>query len=180
MVNYNNGKIYKIEDLAGEMCYIGSTTKHYLSKRMVQHRAMYKRWQEVDGAKNISVFRIFEKYGMDYCRIILVELCPCNTRDELLKREAYHMKLFECVNKTRPILTEEEKLEYQKAYHEKNRDKLNTDASTYYKENKVSINTRLAIKTTCGCGTTHRLADYLRHARSGKHINYLDNQIIAV
>ena len=69
MVNYGNGKIYKIEDLAGEMCYIGSTTNDYLSKRMVEHRAMYKRWQTVKGGKNFSVFRIFEKYGVDGCRI---------------------------------------------------------------------------------------------------------------
>ena len=36
MVNYNNGKIYKIEPLNGEEgdIYIGSTTKEYLSQRM--------------------------------------------------------------------------------------------------------------------------------------------------
>ena len=99
MVNYQNGKIYKIEDLAGAMCYIGSTTKDYLSKRMVEHhRAMYKRWQTVKGGKNFSVFKLFEKYGMDGCRIVLVELCPCDSRDELLKREAHYIRTSDCVN----------------------------------------------------------------------------------
>ncbi len=51
MVNYNNGKIYMIEDLAGEMVYVGSTTKDFLSKRMVEHRAMYKRWQTIEGVR---------------------------------------------------------------------------------------------------------------------------------
>ena len=32
MVNYQNGKIYKVEDLGGNMCYIGSTTKDFLIK----------------------------------------------------------------------------------------------------------------------------------------------------
>ena len=86
---------------------------------MVQHRAMYKRWQTVEGAKNVSVFRLFEKYGMDGCRIVLVELCPCDTRDELLKREAHHMKLFECVNKNRPIITMQDKADYGHKYHRK-------------------------------------------------------------
>ena len=51
MVNYSNGKIYKIEPLEGEEgdVYIGSTTKQYLSQRMVEHRDSYKRWKS--GAK---------------------------------------------------------------------------------------------------------------------------------
>ena len=65
MVNYNNGKIYKIENLGGNMCYIGSTTKDYLSKRMVQHRSLYKRWKDGKCVSNISVFKMFEKYGLD-------------------------------------------------------------------------------------------------------------------
>ena len=103
MVNYNNGKIYKIEDLAGEMCYIGSTTKDYLSKRMVKHRSAYKCWLSGTLKTNFSVFQIFEKYGIENCRIVLVELCPCDTRDELLKREAYYVSVLDCVNKYKPI-----------------------------------------------------------------------------
>ena len=79
MVNYQNGKIYKIEDTGGNMCYIGSTTKDYLSKRMVQHRACYNLWKKDPTATRYSVFSIFEEYGIDNCRIVLVELCPCNT-----------------------------------------------------------------------------------------------------
>ncbi len=35
---------------------------------------------------------------MDGCRIILVELCPCDTKDELLKREAHYIQTSDCVN----------------------------------------------------------------------------------
>ena len=47
MVNYNNGKIYKIENNIDDMIYIGSTTKQYLSQRMDKHRSSYKRWKMV-------------------------------------------------------------------------------------------------------------------------------------
>ena len=59
MLNYQNGKIYRIEDLAGEMCYIGSTTKDYLSKRMSTHRSNYKSFLN-GGYHKITVFEIFE------------------------------------------------------------------------------------------------------------------------
>ena len=123
MVNYNNGKIYKIENLGGDMCYIGSTTKDYLSKRMVEHRCACRRWKTLKGAKIIFVFTIFEKYGIGNCRIVLVKLCPCDTRDELLKREAHYINTMECVNKYNPILTEEDKVEYRRQYRDAQRDR---------------------------------------------------------
>ena len=51
MVNYANGKIYKIEsiinieDIEEPLIYIGSTTKNYLSQRMDEHRSNYKMWK---------------------------------------------------------------------------------------------------------------------------------------
>ena len=42
MVNYQNGKIYKIvSNTNSEKCYIGSTTKKYLSQRLMQHKYEY-------------------------------------------------------------------------------------------------------------------------------------------
>ena len=40
MINYSNGKIYKIEPINGEDgdVYVGSTTKEYLSQWMATHR----------------------------------------------------------------------------------------------------------------------------------------------
>ena len=63
MVNYSNGKIYKIEPKCdheeGEI-YIGSTTKQYLSQRMQHHRSDYKLWLEKK--RNLTTsYKIFEK-----------------------------------------------------------------------------------------------------------------------
>ena len=140
MVIYQNGKIYKIEDLAGEMCYIGSTTKDYLSKRMVEHRSHYKQWKN-GTAGNVSVFTLFEKYGIDRCKIVLVELYPCDTRDELLKREAYHIKNMDCINKYIPIRTKEEQIEYKKQYYQDNRDDQISYTRQYYQDHKAKTKT---------------------------------------
>ena len=47
MINYGNGKIYKIEPICehdeGDI-YIGSTTKEKLCQRMTTHRSSYKYW----------------------------------------------------------------------------------------------------------------------------------------
>ena len=59
MVNYQNGKIYKIEDVGGNMCYIGSTPKDFLSKRMVEHRSKYNTWRNDNTSIRYSVFEIF-------------------------------------------------------------------------------------------------------------------------
>ena len=99
MVNYQNGKIYKIEDVGGNMCYIGSTTKDFLSKRMSEHRSKYRYWQLDHTKTKYSVFDIFEAYGIENCRIVLVELCACDTKDELIKSEAHYIRTMNCVNK---------------------------------------------------------------------------------
>ena len=69
MVNYGNGKIYKIEPICdhddGDV-YIGSTTKQYLSQRMDTHRTGYKSWRIGKHGKTSS-YILFEKYGIENC-----------------------------------------------------------------------------------------------------------------
>ena len=62
MVNYNNGKIYKIVANSGEECdvYVGSTTKSRLCERMSQHRSDYIKWKNGNNHKTTS-FDLFEK-----------------------------------------------------------------------------------------------------------------------
>ncbi len=104
MVNYSNGKVYKIEPIVehddGDI-YIGSTTKTYLSQRMDTHRGDYKRYKE--GRHHfITVYKLFNKYGVENCKIVLLESCQnITTKDELLSREHYYIKTLKCVNKSR-------------------------------------------------------------------------------
>ena len=115
MINYNNGKIYKIEPVCdhdeGDI-YIGSTTKKYLADRMCDHRADFKRQSKTK--KTISSFTLFEKYGVENCKIYLILLYPCNTKDELLSKEAEYIRTLKCVNKDVPDRT---KQEYDREYY---------------------------------------------------------------
>ena len=71
MNKYHNGKIYKIVDVGYNKCYVGSTTEK-LSMRMVRHRSDYKRYK--NGKINkITSFDLFDTYGIENCKIELVE-----------------------------------------------------------------------------------------------------------
>ena len=101
MVNYSNGKIYKIEPICdhdeGDI-YIGSTTKLYLCQRMDEHRSKYKQWKNNKFHK-IQVFEIFDKFGVSNCQIVLIETVNTESKDELLAREKHYIKSVKCVNK---------------------------------------------------------------------------------
>ena len=146
MVNYNNGKIYKIEPLNGEEgdIYIGSTTKNLLSQRLDTHRSDYKCF--LNGKKKVTTScNLFIKYGVENCKIILLELVNVNTKDELLTREAHFIKTLKCVNKYIPLRTHDKnymneyKREYYKEYYEDNKNKLKQDSHEYYEDNKDKI-----------------------------------------
>ena len=130
MVNYNNGKIYKIEpncEHEKNEIYIGSTTKKYLSQRMVEHRGNYNRWKNGQTNKTMS-FDLFEKYGLDNCDIILIENVNVNSKDELIAREKHFIKTLKCINKLVPGRTKKE-------HYEENKEVLLEKQKQYYNDN---------------------------------------------
>ena len=87
MVDYSNGKIYRIVCNNTGKVYIGSTTQP-LSKRLVAHRLDYKKYLNGKG-KFITSFEIIK--NNDYS-IILIENVTCNNKEELLKKERIILK----------------------------------------------------------------------------------------
>ena len=83
-----NGKIYKIVDINFTDHVVGSTVQP-LSKRMSDLRDMYKKYKEGKG-KHQEAFDFFDKHGGNQCKIFLVEDYNCESKEELLKRAAYH------------------------------------------------------------------------------------------
>jgi len=180
MVNYENGKIYKIESHSGDKIYIGSTTKKYLSQRMDTHRADYKRWKNIKH-NFITSYKLFEEYGVENCNIVLLELCPCESKDMMHAREAYYIRTLKCVNKCIPDRTKREwcednkdKLkEYQMKWYENNKETILEKKKEYYDKNKDEISERQKEKIICGCGGCFRKADKPKHEKTNKHQNYL-------
>jgi len=213
---YLNGKIYKIVCNKTNLVYIGSTVEKYLCNRLKGHR---KHYNEFLNGKNhyTSSFKILE--NGDYY-IELVESYPCNSKDELLVRERYYFDNIECVNKFKPLITDDEKKEYRKEYrqvhkekmkeylkkyykehdgeikekqkknyqnnkeeikeqvkqyYEDNKEKINEHKKQHYQTNKEKISENKKIKFICECGSECRLSDKLRHEKSKKHINFINN-----
>ena len=73
------------------MIYIGATKYKYLSARFAIHKHEYKLWKE-NLRTNIKSFDLFEKYGVDNCRIVLLELFNAIDKDELNQKELYYIK----------------------------------------------------------------------------------------
>ncbi len=201
--NYQNSKIYKIESTDGNLIYIGSTTKQYLSQRFSGHRNSYNSWENGKGTY-LTSFELFQQYGIESCNIILLESYPCSSRDELRAREAFYIKSLDCVNKNIPGRTHEEyavkyykdnaiemnnkKAVYRKAnsvainmkrkiYYKDNLDSIKQRGKQYEKDNAKSIRARKSTRCLCACGISHTRGNKASHLKSQKHINWRNNGI---
>jgi ketol-acid reductoisomerase len=77
-------------------------------------------------------FDLFKEYGVENCKIELIEYYKCDTLQELRKREGEHIKNTECVNKVVPGRT-------CKEYYDDNKNKLNEMSREWKKQNKDKI-----------------------------------------
>ena len=122
MPNYQNGKIYRIEcNITGET-YYGSTTNKYLSNRKSQHKADVKGYDEGNRGKTKS-YDIIKRGNWS---IVLVEKCPCESKDELYARESFYIHNNECINKTDPSnnWTKEKDKEFKKKWFQRNKERI--------------------------------------------------------
>jgi hypothetical protein len=151
-MDYQKGKIYKIESHLGDKIYVGSTTKEYLSQRMASHRSDYLKWKKGKGNKTTS-FNLFDEYGAENCQITLIELYPCQCNDELHAKEAGYIKSLNCVNRVHLGRTPKEYREgnkeafkeYMIKYNEDNKDKLKENRKIYNANNKQKLNEYLIV-----------------------------------
>ena len=186
MVNYNNGKIYKIVCGITESVYIGSTTKVTLAQRLSQHVSSYKQWLRLD-TKYCSSFEIIKT--CDY-KIYLIELFPCNSKDELTSREGEIIRKFKddmtCVNKVIPGRTHKEywienkdKIsKHRKEHYNENKEFISEKHKDYRTNNKEIISEKQKDKYTCECGSCVTIHHKQRHERTTKHQTYLNTKTI--
>lgn len=87
--------------------YIGSTTKQYLSQRLAKHKSDYKRYLQ----KKRNYTTSYDLLKLGETTIILLEKCPCDSKDELRAREQYYLDLYNttCVNKQAAFATMQHK-----------------------------------------------------------------------
>jgi len=183
MCEYLNGKIYKIGcEITGEV-YIGST-RLSLEDRLIKH---------VDKNSNCCSKQIIDrnKYYIEQ-----LESYPCNSKQELERKEGEYQRAFECININ---IAGRTKLEY----YEDNKERIAKRNAEHYQDNKERIakrnaeyqqnnkqhfkeyskqyrleNTEMikAIRNKeviCECGTKSTHGHLIRHKRSKKHIDLM-------
>tara|TARA_R110000803_G_scaffold11436_9_gene34145 strand:+ start:2080 stop:2640 length:561 start_codon:yes stop_codon:yes gene_type:complete len=131
MPNYLNGKVYKIVDNTNGNIYIGSTAEPTLARRLAGHVGAYNRKVKTGKGSNCKSYEIM-KNG-DY-RIVLIDTCPCHSKDELNSREQEHMDQNDCVNQIKAHRTPAQLKEYQKQYRVDNQDKHKAYDKSYREE----------------------------------------------
>jgi hypothetical protein len=136
MVNYQQGKIYRIIDNTNGNIYVGSTCKKTLAQRLSQHNFEYKKYCNSLCYYVVSSFDIL-KNG-DY-KISLIEDFPCDNKDQLRAREQYWIDNTDCINKKSAFLTSEQREQYNKNYYQQNKERLNDMNKTYHEKNKDAI-----------------------------------------
>ena len=179
-----NYKIYQIKNNKSDEIYIGSTCKKNLKMRLNEHKADYIKWKL--GNKNyISVFKIFD--DNDY-EMILLEEGICENKNQKLQKKKNFINTINCINIVKnPILTNEERIEYQskylentkeyrqnyhKNYYEENKDKLKENSNNNYHKNKG----KLLEKVICECGCEVIKMGMRRHLKTKKHIDLMNQK----
>ena len=171
-MGYENGLIYTIRSHQTTDIYIGSTTQP-LYKRIHQHKRNFKCWK--NGKYNyVSSYELM-KYGDVY--IELLELCPCDSKMELCRREGELIREMECVNKRIEGRTRneyradnKEKIkQQQKEWLESNQDKMKEYAKEYRETNKNKINKDYE----CECGGKYTYSHKSKHLKTKKHLNHI-------
>lgn len=158
MDKYTFGKIYKITSSHCDDVYIGSTTLT-LSTRFSIHSCHYNKWFRGD-ANYISSFEIM-KYAD--AKIELIENFSCESRQQLVERERYHIEQNVCVNIRVPGRSAKE---YCREYYENHREHIKTNVRNRYYEKGV-------VHEKCSCGSVITHAAMKAHLATKKHAQKL-------
>lgn len=143
MPNYSKGRIYRIVSPSHpDEVYYGSTTQT-LGVRICGHRKAYHKGESCSSKSIIA-------YGDAI--IILVEMFPCQSVEELRARESWYILNHPCVNKTNPA----------KMTVERRREK---EARWYRKYSQ---------QTTCECGGVFNVLATDIHRKTLRHIAFIE------
>ena len=150
--DFQKGKIYLIGNYLDKDIYVGHTTQE-LKRRFQKHKDSIK----IEKVKHRKLYAKMLELGVEHFYIEEIEKCPCNSLDELEKRERHYiLERQPVLNIQIPQRTMEEwrqdknehlqeyerqrhlnnpRKEYKQQYSEENRDKLNAYNKQYREEN---------------------------------------------
>ena len=192
---FSKAKVYKITDVNYTKCYIGSTCEE-LSQRMARHR--YKFNQHINHGKESyrTANALFHEFGVENCKIELIEAFPCNNAMELHRREGQHIKAHICVNKNVAGRTQQEYYqdnkeqieryrdsrkeitkEYHKNYRENNRECIAIKKKEHAELNKEKLKAKRSEQHLCECGIYYTTYHKNRHQRTKTHQQLMQTKL---
>jgi hypothetical protein len=194
MKDYKNGKIYVIRNHVNDLIYVGSTIQG-LAERMGGHRATLKQ----NKILSTKIYKAFYEIGIEHFYIELIEDCPCETREQLLRREGYYIREYDSFKNgyngliagqtvkeyreaNKKIIAEKFKIYHannkekivgkQKIYYDNNKERIYKHIKEWYEVNKHVILEKGKVKYTCNiCNCEFRIDGKSEHERSKKHID---------
>ena len=128
---YTNGKIYRIWNMMNDRFYVGSTIQP-LHKRMIGHRCDAGKQQ----CSKVKLYADMNTLGYEHFKIELIEYYPCNSRDELIRREG------EIIRELKPELNMQIAGRTSKEWFMENKDILKEKQREYVAQNKTQIRQR--------------------------------------
>jgi len=185
----SNSIIYHIRFIDSKVVvYVGSTCNFPNRKRAHNYRC----YDENNTKFNLPIYQyIRANGGMDCFEIVPISFHNLSNKSELLVLEQTEMDKYTTLqNKYKASSGCETKQEYNTQYRTEHREHINERKKQHYVENreqildqkkqynidnKEQIAEKGKVKTTCECGCIIRKKEILRHKRSKKHINKLNN-----
>ena len=179
--------IYMMYSEKTHLRYIGAT-EQTLKRRLILHRAHFKRWKDGKG-RDCGSYRILE-IDPD---AVLIELERCSKDLKPFREHYWWNTTSDTTNICEPgvfAVAGGGKAEYMKEYRADNSDSIKAQKAKYYTENKEHIKAQRAkyytdnretiitkhkTKITCECGSTVRKSSLAPHRRTKKHLAYLSN-----
>lgn len=151
------GRVYKIITGQSDECYVGSTFDK-LKFRFNGHKNTYRAFKTGRG-NNCSVYDLFDRYGLDKCKMILIKEYLVIDRAHLTVYETLWIKKFKSINQLEPcggLLRKHYKKQYNeinkttikercKEYRINNIDKIKEMSRNYYENNKEKLSEKKKI-----------------------------------
>lgn len=166
MPDYSKAIIYTIRNKNDtSLIYVGSTTRR-LEERFRSHKA-------IANTNRYPNHRLYSrmKDNIDDWYIQLHQDYPCNSKEELLKKEAEVIRAIATLNCSIPLRTD---AEYCKEDRAKNPEKYRLKKKKYRETHKEYIKERAEIRWTCECGCEIRWVNKAKHFRTEKHKNFTE------
>ena len=141
-MEYKNSKIYQILNHVDDAVYIGSTTQP-LCKRMAYHRRDMTKIRHF----NRPVYEKMRELGVENFYIELIEEYPCESKEQLTKREGHYIRQFGTLNKVIAGRTHKEYVadnyedirQYKHEHYEQHKERVKCRVKEYSEHNADRI-----------------------------------------